>query len=313
MAYPEIDTVRIPSEWEEKIDHHMAGPGIFSRLFMYNAVRNTDPARASQLLNEIETRAIAISQSVPPGGTYSYYAGAILSAVQYARAVDAGRANRPYNHLSTPTRVVIQEHAENGELDALAGELVSLSSEAELDHFFGDFVKKAMGGIKKFAASPVGQTLVSGLKSVAKQALPTVAGAIGNAIAPGAGGAIGQKIGSFAAQNLEQDAFLADLLGETAMAGEENLLPDLLGNEAETMEKAKQVVKVAAAATKKAKSAPPTHDVRAVVRDAIMEAMKEYAPNLLSHHGGGHAHAHAGAGNEGRWYRRGAKIVLVGA
>jgi hypothetical protein len=255
--------------------------------------------------------------------------------------------------------IVLQFRRGVGELDELtnlAGELITLSSDEELDHFFGDFVKKAIGGIKSFTSSPLGQTLVGGLKNVAKAALPMAATALGNAIVPGMGGTIGGKLGSFAASKLEaEDRFLADLLGETS-SGEDQFLGDilggllgseredqflgslvggLLGGEGEMMEKAKDVVKVAAAATKKAKAAPPGANINHVVRTAIMDAIKEFAPTLLHGRAQHMAHPHAmhpahaaqamhamqathahhggGAGGDGRWYRRGNKIILVGA
>lgn len=174
------------------------------------------------------------------------------------------------------------------EITNLATEMLMLQSEEELDHFFGDLIKKAAGGISRFASSSVGKALTSGLKTVAKAALPTVAGAVGNMIAPGIGGAIGGKLGSMAAGALEAE-------------GEEEAF------ESDEIEKAKQIIKVADAATKKVKAAPAGADIREVVRSAIMDAVEEFAPSLKR------SCNKCGRSDKGHWYRRGNKIVIVGA
>lgn len=75
----------------------------------------------------------------------------------------------------------------------LAAELLSISSEEELDQFLGKLFKGAWKGIKKVGkfvgkvAKPLGRVL----KGVAKAALPVVGGALGSFIPiPGVGTAV---------------------------------------------------------------------------------------------------------------------------
>jgi uncharacterized protein (DUF697 family) len=206
------------------------------------------------------------------------------------------------------------------EVNALATELLMLQNDAEIDNFFGDLLKKAVGGVKQFAGSQLGQTLTSGLKAVAKQALPQLGAAVGNMIVPGAGGAIGSRLASAAASRMEyegdnEENFLGDVLNAVGLEAQDSeqdgFLGDILGAaglEVEApMAAAKQVVRVADAATQNIKRAPRGADIRVVVRKAIMDAIKQYAPTLLS--GGACKHGRS----DGRWFRRGNQIVLVGA
>src|SRR5215510_12400071 len=74
----------------------------------------------------------------------------------------------------------------------LAAELLGITSEAELDRFLGDLIKKAGQAVGKFVSSPTGQALGGILKGAAKQALPIVGGALGGYV----GGPTGAKVGS---------------------------------------------------------------------------------------------------------------------
>ena len=74
----------------------------------------------------------------------------------------------------------------------LAAELLEVSSEAELDRFLGDLIKKAGQAAGQFIKSPVGQQLGGLLKGAAKKALPMVGSAVGGYF----GGDTGAKIGS---------------------------------------------------------------------------------------------------------------------
>ena len=73
----------------------------------------------------------------------------------------------------------------------MAAELLAVRDEAELEQFLGSLIKGAAKGLSSLAkkAAPI---LLPALKSVAKQALPFVGGALGGL----AGGPIGAKIGS---------------------------------------------------------------------------------------------------------------------
>ena len=80
----------------------------------------------------------------------------------------------------------------------LATELLEINSEEELEEFLGKLISGAVRGIGNFAKSGVGKALIGGLKSVAKAALPVVGGAVGSFLAPGVGTALGSKLGSMA-------------------------------------------------------------------------------------------------------------------
>jgi hypothetical protein len=180
---------------------------------------------------------------------------------------------------------------------ALASELLSVTSEAELDHFLGKLIRRAGKAVGKFVKSGAGRALGGILKSAAKVALPIV----GNAIAPGVGGALASAAG---------DAFGLEAEG-------------LSGEDAE-WESAKRFIKFADLAAKTVArthgGAPPAQ----AAKTAAVAAARKYAPGLLRQAfslfegeaapGSGVAPSIAAAGkaSTGRWVRRGSKIVLLG-
>lgn len=174
------------------------------------------------------------------------------------------------------------------EIEQLAAELLAVSGEEELDHFFGKLVKKAGGALGKFVKSPMGRQLVGMLRGLAKKGLPIAGAALGNMIAPGIGGMIGGKLASAAGS-----AFGLELEG--------------LSPEDEQFEIAKQFIRLAGDAAKTALSAPANANPLTIARDAMGRAVSRYAPGL------------AGTGptsfrgqQSGRWVRRGNRIVLYG-
>ena len=80
---------------------------------------------------------------------------------------------------------------ESTELD-LAGELLAVSNELELDRFLGDLIRKVGRSVGSIVHSPLGRAIGSGLKSVIRTALPLAGGALGTL----AGGPLGASIGS---------------------------------------------------------------------------------------------------------------------
>jgi len=170
----------------------------------------------------------------------------------------------------------------------LATELLSVGSEAELDHFLGGLLRTA----GKFLKSKTGQALGGMLKAAAKTALPV----IGNAIAPGIGGMVASAA---------SDAFGLEMEGLSAEDAE--------------WEAAKSFVRFADAAIKQASSAHPSVPPQAAARTALIQAAKQFAPGLLRETGSPHhpraqpaSPAHHGSGASGRWIRRGNKIILLG-
>lgn len=173
------------------------------------------------------------------------------------------------------------------ELNDLAAELLSVSSEQELDQFLGGLIKKAGRAVGKFVKSPIGQQLGGMLKSVAKKALPMAGAALGNLIVPGVGGAIGGKLASAAGS-----MFGLELEG--------------LSHEDREFEVAKQFVRLAADTTKSAVSAPPSASPNQVVQRAFSHAAQRFAPGLVNVGRSG------GQAMSGRWIRRGRRVILLG-
>lgn len=174
----------------------------------------------------------------------------------------------------------------DSELDVeLAEELLSINSEEELDQFFGNLVK----GARKFIRSPAGKMLTGALRTVAKKALPSVAGTLGNMVVPGLGGMVGSKLGGLVASGLEMEAL--DLEEEQEMA--------------------KRVVQAARRAVQQAASDPRVQsNARAVVRNAIDAAFTGVLP--VTPRPGARVPVGQSRGSGGRWYRRGNRIILVG-
>ena len=129
---------------------------------------------------------------------------------------------------------------------------------------------------------------------MAKQLLPVAGQALGTYLGGPEGGQIGGQLGSAAGGLLEAET------------------------EERDWEAAHQFVKLAAQATKNA-AEMPQGDPQTTARNAIIEAAKIHAPNLVPHlmgHGYGHegcgCHHHGERRHHGRWYRHGERIVLVG-
>lgn len=193
----------------------------------------------------------------------------------------------------------------------LANDLLSVSSEAELEQFLGSFLKKAASVAGKVIKSPVGQAIGGVLKGVAKKALPLAGGALGGFF----GGPLGAQIGS----------------GLASAAGGALGLEAETSNEEMEFEGARQFVRLAADTVNRAAGAHPNADPRAVAQAAATAAARQFAPGLLGKPGmngqsaqGGMLPARQGPGlagpqanggaarSAGRWTRQGRKIVLHG-
>jgi hypothetical protein len=156
------------------------------------------------------------------------------------------------------------QEAQGENLEAeLAGQLLEVTTEAELDRFLGKLASTVMKGASTFIKSPIGKALGGVLKNVAKTALPAVGGALGSMVLPGVGTAIGAKLGSMAGGLLE--------------AGEAETMSEV---EAE-YESAQRYVSFARTAIGNAARAPRDIPQRAVVRAATVSAARRHAPALL--------------------------------
>jgi hypothetical protein len=175
----------------------------------------------------------------------------------------------------------------------LATELMSISSEAEMDQFLGKIWK----GIKK-VGSVVGRVVkpfAGALKAVAKKALPFVGGALGSFIPiPGVGTAIGSALGSAVSKALELE------FGE-------------MDQEQAEFEKARRFVRIAATAAQKAASTPPSVDPVTAVNQALVSAARQHLPSADLRTIARLAPGMAGGRHSGRWIRKGPSIVVIGA
>jgi hypothetical protein len=191
----------------------------------------------------------------------------------------------------------------------LAYELLGLAGEEELDQFLGKVFKKIGKGFKT-VFRPLGKIL----KPLAKTLLPIAGKAVGGFFGGPLGGAVGGKLGSLATKLFEVDF--------------ESMDPEV-----QDLEVARRFVRLASTAAQKAAAAPPTAHPVAAARSAVAAAARTHAPGLLKGGAGlaptassapaarpcscGGQGSHQGPSqgssqNNGRWIRRGRKVVLLG-
>jgi hypothetical protein len=181
--------------------------------------------------------------------------------------------------------------AESHELSqevALATELLEVSGEAELDRFLGKLLSTAVSAAKGFAKSDAGRAVGGVLKSAAKQALPHLGGAVGGLISP-SGGALGQKAGQWLSGKFE--------LG---------LETEGLSAEDREYEAARAFVRFANETAQRAAKAGPSVPPAAAAQRAAVTAAQRHLPGLLRPPTGQQR-------AEGRWVRRGNRIVILDA
>jgi len=178
----------------------------------------------------------------------------------------------------------------------LAAELLEVSSEEEMDQFLGKLFKGIGRGLKKvgrFVGRKVLPALGKGLRAVAKVALPIVGKVAGSFIPiPGVGTAIGGAIGTAVSNALE-----LEFSGVNAEEAE--------------LEMARRFVRMASTAAQQAAMAPPDVDAEVVVNEAIVSAARTHLPHFRLRKA--ERSGMPGATQQGRWIRRGDKIVLLSA
>jgi hypothetical protein len=172
------------------------------------------------------------------------------------------------------------------ELMELAGELVGVTSEAELDLFLGDLINRAGRALGQVVRSPVGQAVGGLLKGAAKKALPLAGAALGGYV----GGPLGAQIGSG----------LASAAGSAL-----GLEAEMMNAEDREFEGAKKFVQMAGQAVKSAVTAPPSVSPMATAQSAVIAAAKKLAPGLLKET------VRSRVGRAGRWVRHGRNIIIV--
>ena len=172
------------------------------------------------------------------------------------------------------------------ELMELAGELVGVTNEAELDRFLGDLINRAGQALGQVVRSPVGQAVGGLLKGAAKKALPLAGAALGGYV----GGPLGAQIGSG----------LASAAGSAL-----GLEAEMMNAEDREFEGARKFVEMAGQAVKSAVTAHPTINPAAAAQSAVVAAAKKIAPALLREGVGPRR------GRAGRWVRHGRNIIIV--
>lgn len=173
----------------------------------------------------------------------------------------------------------------------LAGDLLNIHTDDELDMFIGGLMKKAAKGVSNFARSSTGKAVGGMLKNVARKALPIAGGVVGNFIAPGVGGIIGGKLGSLASNMFELEL--------------EGLSP-----EDQEFELARAYVRFAGNAVKNAAKMSPNMGTPAASA-AITHAAKNFAPGLLNKKEL-NSNSQSNGNNRGTWYRKNGNIILQG-
>ncbi|MDH5727242.1 MAG: hypothetical protein OEY60_17420, partial [Nitrospira sp.] len=103
--------------------------------------------------------------------------------------------------------------------------------------------------------------------------------------------------------------------GLAGMAGKAlGLELEALSAEDREFEGAKQFVRFAGEAVKKAAAAPPTANPKAAANAAAAAAARKFAPGFLTGAAGAAIPPSGlGRGRSGRWIRRGNRIILFGA
>ena len=180
------------------------------------------------------------------------------------------------------------------ELMELAGELMEVQSEAELDQFLGKIIKKVGRVVGKVARSPVGKAVGGVLKGVAKKALPIAGAAVGGYF----GGPLGAKIGSGLA---------------TAAGGALGLEAEMLNTEDREFEGAKQFVRMSGQAVQSALTAPANMNPANVAQQAVLSAVAQHAPGLTGVKRPVGPSLSGGPGKTGRWVRKGRNIIILNA
>ncbi len=179
----------------------------------------------------------------------------------------------------------------------LAMELLSVSSEAEMDQFLGKLFRGIGRGLKKvgrFIGRRVLPALGKGLKSLAKVALPIAGKVLGSFIPiPGVGTALGGALGTAVSRALELE------------------FSELEADEVE-LESARRFIRIATTAAHRAAAAAPDLDPGTAVNEALMGALQQHLPYLDRGHAGRSARFPASL-REGRWIRRGSQITVFGA
>jgi hypothetical protein len=172
----------------------------------------------------------------------------------------------------------------------LAADLLEVMDEAELDEVLDELFRRVARGIRRAVPAAVRRRVVSGVKNVARRALPAAGAALGNVIAPGIGGVVGGRLAAATGR-----AFGLEL---------EGLSPD-----DQEFEIARRITRLAGEAARQAAQAPAGASPQVVARRALTAAAQKHAPGLVGRAGAASAGSQPASGT---WQRRGNTIVLYG-
>jgi hypothetical protein len=201
------------------------------------------------------------------------------------------------------------------EVEQFATRLVDITNEQELDGCVRDLLRRGARTADPPPPPPVLKPLGGFLKSAIRRALPMAGGALGNVIYPGVGGLVGSAIGAGA----------GGLLG-----------PEYEGvaSEDQEFEVAKRLVRMVGTAIQNAADGSSTADPTTAAKSAVVTAAEAYLPSLVESSRRRRwrrrrrdipdsddddddtseaESSRSGRQRSGRWYRRGRRIVLIGA
>jgi hypothetical protein len=144
----------------------------------------------------------------------------------------------------------------------LAAELLSLSSEQEMEQFLGGLISSVGKAAGKVISSPVGKALGGLLRKAAKTALPVVGSAVGGFFGGPVGASLGGKLASAGGQ-----LFGLELEG--------------MSNEDKEFEVSRRIVRLAGNAAARAAGYQRSMPPRRAARAALAAAARRHAPGLL--------------------------------
>jgi hypothetical protein len=232
-------------------------------------------------------------------------------AGDYESDTEYDELNQEYDQESDQEYGAISEHEEN----ELAEELLTLSTEAELDQFLGKYFRKAAGRFTRTFA-PLGKML----KPLAKKLLPIAGAAVGTYFGGPAGGALGGKLGSLATNLFE-------------LGSDFEFLPP----QEQQLEVARRFLRFASTAAQEVAAAEdaspqdtepsddpagepapdgdgePQSDPVSIAQAAVAAAADIHAPALAQRLSQLRPRKAASRRTSGRWYRKGNAIVVRGA
>ena len=235
-----------------------------------------------------------------PGETFGEYSGEAFgeypseTAGEYPGETFGEYPGETFGEYPGEYEAEYEESMSEDEELALAAELMDVRSEGEMEQFLGKLFRKVASGTTNFLRSPAGQMLGNVLRQVAsKYVIPMGASAIGGLVGGPPGAMIGSQLAGPAAQALGLE------------------VGGLSEDEAQ-FSIGRQFIRLAYDAARRAAAANPQLDPNQIVRFAVTQAARRYAPGLLSTAAPAVPVTAIAGSSRGVWVRRGRTIVLFG-